>query len=143
MLTAPEETVKKLEEKDAIPLLVSVASSPEMVTVPAASDVSIPSPPAMVRVPPKETAEDPESPAKVMEEFASSEFATQATQVNSDAVMVPVPEKVRDDPFPTTMAAVVLVPDVISPKDTASAVTPDSPEPSPYITPPTSRSDVT
>ena len=49
-LTAPLETVKSLESKDAIPLLDVVASSPAIVIVLEVADVSIPSPPATVSV---------------------------------------------------------------------------------------------
>ena len=48
MVTAPEDTVKSSELKDAIPLLDAVASSPAIVTVAPDAEVSIPSPPAIV-----------------------------------------------------------------------------------------------
>ena len=40
--TAPLETSKSPEAKDEIPLLLVVASSPDIVTVPELSDTSIP-----------------------------------------------------------------------------------------------------
>ena len=49
-LTCPFVTEKSVESKLAIPLLVSDASSPEIVIVPAEIDVSIPSPPETVSV---------------------------------------------------------------------------------------------
>ena len=49
-LTAPLDTVKSLESKEATPLFDVVASSAAMVTVLLVAEVSIPSPPAMVNV---------------------------------------------------------------------------------------------
>ena len=48
--TAPEDTVKSVESKDATPLLVVEASSPEIVTILLVTAVSIPSPPVNVSV---------------------------------------------------------------------------------------------
>jgi len=45
--TAPLDVLKWVELKDAIPLLVAVASSPLTVTVEPENAVSIPSPPAI------------------------------------------------------------------------------------------------
>ena len=52
ILTAPDETSKSAEAKDAIPLLDAVASSPAIVIALFATVVSIPSPPKNVRVSP-------------------------------------------------------------------------------------------
>ncbi len=49
-LTAPLETVKSSESKDATPLLDVDASSPAIVTVLPVAEVSMPSPPAIVKV---------------------------------------------------------------------------------------------
>ena len=49
-VTSPDETVKSVASKDAIPLLVSEASSAETVNVLPETEVSIPSPPAIVNV---------------------------------------------------------------------------------------------
>ena len=51
-VTAPDETSKSSEEKDAIPLLDAVASSAATVIALFATVVSIPSPPKNVRVSP-------------------------------------------------------------------------------------------
>ena len=48
IVTAPEDTVKSSELKDATPLLDAVASSPAIVIVAPDAEVSIPSPPAIV-----------------------------------------------------------------------------------------------
>ena len=67
-------------------------------------------------LPPRETAAPPESIPlvfMVMAEFASSLLATQPEQVRSVAEIVPVPVTPNEAPVPTTIAAVVLVPDVI------------------------------
>ena len=48
IVTAPLVTVKLSDEKEAIPLLDVVASSPETVTVPEEYDASIPSPSATI-----------------------------------------------------------------------------------------------
>ena len=49
-VTAPEDTVKSVESKEATPLLVVDASSPEIVITLLVTAVSIPSPPVNVRV---------------------------------------------------------------------------------------------
>ena len=56
ILTAPEETVKSFVLNDATPLLETVASSAEKVTVPELSATSNPSPAANVAVPPNAIA---------------------------------------------------------------------------------------
>ncbi len=62
--TAPEDTVKSVESKDATPLLLEVANSPEIVTTLLVIAVSIPSPPVNVRVSlMRETVSVPLSPA--------------------------------------------------------------------------------
>ena len=58
-LTAPLETEKSVALKDAIPLLVVVASSPLTVTVEPANAVSIPSPPAISTTVPSGTEPAP------------------------------------------------------------------------------------
>jgi len=93
--------------------------------------VAIP-PPTMLRVVPRSEALLPESPAKVILSLASSVLATQPVQVSSEAVMVPVPVKEREAPVPTTIAAEVLVPEVMSVKVILLAVTPVKLLPSPY-----------
>ena len=73
-----------------------------------------------VRVPPRETDPPPVNiPAEltVREELASSVLATQPAQVTSEALIVPVPEKSKEAPVPTTMAAVMFVPLVRSVKE--------------------------
>ena len=54
MVTAPDDTAKLSELKDATPLLDVVASSPAIVISSSLTVVSIPSPPENVRVPPVE-----------------------------------------------------------------------------------------
>ena len=49
-MTAPDETVKSVESKEATPLFEAVASSAAIVRVFPVADVSIPSPPAIVSV---------------------------------------------------------------------------------------------
>jgi len=74
--TAPLETLKLFVSKDAIPLFDTVASSPEYVIVPLDSDTSKPSPAEKVIVPPNEVAVEFDPSVTVIDEFASSAFAT-------------------------------------------------------------------
>lgn len=122
--TFPEETVKKLGSNEATPTVDVVAFDPVTVRVLPDWEVVIPFDPAIVWVPPKATADEPLSPAKVIELLASSLLATHPVQVISDAVIVPVPEKVSEDPVPTTIAAAVLVPLVRSAKEPEKELVP-------------------
>ena len=63
-VTSPEDTVKSVPSKVAIPGFVSVASSPAIVIVLPEPDVSIPSPPDIVSVSLSKSIDNapPESP---------------------------------------------------------------------------------
>jgi len=65
-VTAPEDTEKSVESKEATPLLLDVASSAAIVTVVPVALVSIPSPPVKVKVSPIVAAALPESLARVI-----------------------------------------------------------------------------
>ena len=73
--TAPDDTPKSADTKDAIPLFESVASSPTKVTVPEDSVTSIPSPAVNVIVSPKAVAVEFDPSVTVIEELDKALFA--------------------------------------------------------------------
>jgi len=72
-VTAPDDTVKSVASNDATPLLLSVASSAEMVIVLFVTAVSIPSPPVKVNVSPVlKVSLEPLSAASVKDDAAGA-----------------------------------------------------------------------